>query len=144
MKNLLRLVVGALMVTGLIAPLSPVYAQDQNSQYAGQWRCQYSMQPFNKDPMSTHYWEFDIALQPDTTYRMQGFYYSPALGFQVSIYGEGQWGMTNEGNVSVQGQIYRQDQGWEPFQMLVKPANPSSLYLQFQGNTHFTNIVCQR
>ncbi|MCB1487410.1 MAG: hypothetical protein KDJ88_08125 [Bauldia sp.] len=147
--KLLRLVAGLVIAAGLMAPLSPAYAQDQAAaQYAGQWHCQYSMQPFNKDPLSTHYWEFDIALQPDAGYKMQGFYYSPSLGFQIPVYGEGQWGMTNQGPsgtaIAVKGQIYRQDAGWIPFDMIVTPNDPRTLYLQFKGATHFTNIVCQR
>ena len=149
MKSPLRLIAGVAIAAGLLSPSWPAYAQDQGAaQYAGQWGCQYSMQPFNKDPLSTHYWEFAMTLQPDTSYTMEGFYYSPSLGLQVPVYGEGQWGMTNQGPsglaVSIQGQLYRRDAGWQPFQMIVTPANTRNLYLQFKGNTHFTNISCQR
>jgi hypothetical protein len=116
--------------------------------FAGQWGCQYSMEPFSGHALDTHYWEFMIALQPDANYVMEGFYYSPSLGFQIPVTGRGNWGLTEDGPrglaVSVKGQILRQDAGWQPFQFLVTPADARNLYLQFRGNTHFTNISCRR
>jgi hypothetical protein len=115
---------------------------------AGQWGCQYSMQPFNRQPMDTHYWEFAVNLGGNGTYQLQGFYYSPSLGYNVPVQGQGQWGVQPSGGqgpmVALEGQILRQDSGWMPFGMQVRPADASNMYLQFRGNTHETNIVCQR
>lgn len=126
----------------------PSAMSQEAAQFAGQWGCRYSMEPFSQNAMDTHYWEFMIALQPNGSYGMEGFYYSPSLGFQIPVSGHGNWGLTNDGPrglaVSVEGQILRQDAGWQPFQFLVTPADERNLYLQFRGNTHFTNISCQR
>ena len=127
---------------------APAAIAQTAAQLAGQWGCQYSMEPFSGHAMDSHYWEFMIALQPNSSYAMEGFYYSPSLGFQVPVTGHGSWGLTEDGPrglaVSVDGQILRQDAGWQPFQFLLTPADARSLYLQFRGNTHFTNISCRR
>ncbi len=120
----------------------PASAQT-NGDFVGQWYCKYSMQPFSGNAMDKHYWEFQLALYENASYEMQGFYYNPVVG-QVPVQGQGQWEMTQEGNISVNGQLLRQGSGLQPFQMLLKPADARNLYLQFRGNTHMTNITCQR
>lgn len=146
-RRLSRLCLAA--AAGALLPLQPALSQGQGAgQYAGQWGCRYSMEPFSKNPIDTHYWEFGIILQPDSTYAMQGFYYSPSLGVQIPVQGQGRWGMTANGPrgtaISVSGQLLRQDAGWQPFEFMVTPADNRNLYLQFRGNTHMTNISCQR
>ncbi len=134
---------------GAFLQIQPALSQDQGAgQYAGQWSCRFSMEPFNKNPIDTHYWEFGLVLQPNGHYAMQGFYYSPSLGVQIPVQGEGAWALTNQGPrgiaISVNGQLFRQDSGWQPFQFVVTPADNRNLYMQFKGNTHMTNISCQR
>ena len=143
-----RLLLSVAAATAIAASPAAAQGQGGGGEYAGQWTCKFSMEPFNKQPIDTHYWEFAIALQPGGAYQMQGFYYSPFLGYQVPVQGQGNWSMTNNGPrglaVSVQGQLYRQDNGWHPFQFMVTPADARNLYFQFRGNTHNTNITCQR
>jgi hypothetical protein len=135
-----NLAVAVLITVGFAA--SPASAQNSGD-IAGQWYCKYSMEPFSGNAMDKHYWEFQINLVPNGSYQMQGFYYNPVVG-QIPVQGGGQWGITQEGNIKVEGRLLRQDAGWGPFQFLAKPANARSLYLQFRGNTHMTNLTCQR
>jgi hypothetical protein len=139
--------IGLVTASGM-AMVPPVANAQDAAQFAGQWGCRYSMEPFSGAALDTHYWEFMIALQPNGSYGMEGFYYSPSLGVQIPVSGEGSWGLTNDGPrglaVSVEGQLLRQDSGWQPFQFIATPADERNLYLQFRGNTHFTNITCQR
>lgn len=142
LPDLVRTVAAAACLTA--AGLAAVPAAAQNTaELAGQWYCKYSMEPFSGNAMDKHYWEFDIALYENGGYEMQGFYYSPVVG-QVPVQGDGQWGINQDGNVSVEGRLLRQGSGWSPFQFLARIADVRSLYLQFRGNTHMTNITCQR
>ena len=144
--NLLRLVRTVAAATlGLLAvgfAAVPASAQTM-AEFAGQWSCKYSMEPFSGNAMDKHYWEFQLALYENASYEMQGFYYNPVVG-QIPVQGGGQWAITQEGNINVQGRLLRQDAGWGPFQFIAKPANARSLYLQFRGNTQMTNLTCQR
>jgi hypothetical protein len=138
---------GIAAATGILTSI-PVALSQSAAQLAGQWGCRFSMQPFSGNALDTHYWEFMIALQPGGRYGMQGFYYSPSHGEQIPVSGEGVWRITNDGPrglaVTVEGQLLRQDAGWQPFQFMVTPADERNLYFQFRGNTHQTNITCQR
>ena len=141
LPNPVRIVAAAVLVgAGLSA--APAAAQDLG-QLAGQWYCKYSMEPFSGNAMDKHYWEFEIALQQNGAYQMQGFYYNPVVG-QVPVQGDGEWGINQDGNVDVKGRLLRQDSGWGPFAFLAKVADARSLFLQFRGNTHMTNLTCQR
>jgi len=126
-------------------PIGAAQGQDL-SQLAGQWSCKYAMEPFSGNAMDKHYWEFQLALYPQGQYQMQGFYYNPVVG-QIPVQGEGQWGPqqgpTGPG-IKLQGRQFRQDQGWGPFQMVAQVGNAQTLYMQFRGNTHMTNVNCQR
>jgi hypothetical protein len=143
----MRVVAAASVGLAMAASIGAARAQGLD-QYAGQWGCRYSMEPFSGNALDHHYWEFTIALQPNGQYQMQGFYYSKSLGVQIPVQGQGSWGMTNNGPrglaISVEGQLFRQDAGWAAFQFIATPADSRNLYLQFRGNTHMTNITCQR
>lgn len=132
-----------LLAAGLAAV--PASAQDVGA-FAGQWYCKYSMQPFSGNALDKHYWEFQLALYQNGGYEMQGFYYNSVVG-QIPVQGGGQWGPSNEGggsNLHMQGRLLRQDSGWMPFELYLKAADANSLYFQFKGNTHMTNVTCQR
>ena len=142
MRNLILALVATVMAT-----IGTAHAQ-QSIDLAGQWGCQHSMEPFNRQPLDTHYWEFALNLNPDGSFQLQGIYYSPSLGYNVPVQGQGSWGMDPSGPqgsmLSLNGQMLRQDAGVMPWAMTVIPADANNLYLQFRGNTHQTNIVCQR
>ncbi len=129
-----------LFAAGFAAPSASAAGLDQ---FAGQWRCQYSVEPFNGSAVAKHYWEFAIMLQPNATYQMQGIYYNPVVG-QVPVQGDGGWEVTQTQTVHVKGRILRQDTGWGPFEFLAQPVDARSLVLNFRGNTSTTRIVCER
>ena len=145
MRFLARFARVALFAAAMFAAATTASSAQDAGQFAGQWGCKYSMEPFSGNALDKHYWEFQLALYQNGNYDMQGFYYNPVVG-QVPVQGNGQWGPSNEGGftIHVQGQLLRQGSGWMRFEFFAKPENANSLYLQFRGNTHMTNIICQR
>ena len=81
---------------------------------------------------------------PNGGYEMQGFYYNPVVG-QIPVQGGGQWGSTQDGSINVKGRLLRQDAGWGPFAVLrASRQTPGASIFQSRGNTHMTNLTCQR
>lgn len=137
----------ALLFGSVLFPQQLPAQSSDMSAYAGQWGCRYSMQPFSGNALDTHYWEYGLALYQTSQYQLQGFYYSPSIG-QVQVNGQGSWQIVRDGPrglaLSMQGQILRHDSGWMAFNFVVTPTSDRSMYYQFRGNTHMTNITCDR
>ncbi|MDM8164868.1 hypothetical protein [Roseovarius sp.] len=121
-------------------------AHAQAARFAGSWYCRYAMEPFSGQPLDLHYWEYRLYAQPDTSFTAEGFYENPVVG-RVPVQMQGQYGpQPGYGNAEVVflGTMYRAGSGQQPFQMPAIMSDPNTMYFQFRGNTHMTNITCSR
>ena len=118
----------------------------QTDRFAGSWYCRYAMEPFSGQPLDLHYWEFRLYAQPDTSFTADGFYDNPVVG-RIPVQMQGQYGYQpgfGSAEVVFSGTMYRAGSGQQPFQLPVIMSDPQTMYFQFRGNTHMTNINCTR
>lgn len=136
-KTALSLTVALCTIAGAV--------QAQNFNVVGQWRCQHAMEPFSGNPYDNHYWEFTLYAQPNGAFQLQGMYYNSVVG-NMPVQAQGSFGQRSDfgGAIVFQGQMMRGDGNQQPYTLAVNPADASTMYYQFAGNTHMNNASCRR
>lgn len=119
--------------------------QAQNFNVSGQWYCQHAMEPFSGNAYDKHYWEFMLYAQPNGTFQLQGMYYNSVVG-NMPVQAQGTYGQRQDfgGAIVFEGRMMRGDGNQQHYSLAVNPADASTMYYQFAGNTHMTNASCRR
>lgn len=122
----------------------------QQSQVAGQWRCQIAARTMINDRNQNWIYEFTLALDPNGSFQAQGTYLAEVVGAPQRFQAQGKWRLQQDQfRLSGQGQEEREE-FWHsglyrgPFVLAFKNVSPKVLSSETQSLGARLLSYCQR